>query len=456
MRHAAIWVMMVAAMTVEAATAPVGLAAVSVPSSIASDFSQNSQFRATSVPSLDDQSLDDQSLDLAEVPLLLPSRNRRDRNADEDDRPPAVQRPSEGETFQYRLIVVGSSDFLLRQVRQIIPDAFRTRIDGRQVIQAGLFVERQEAEDVREKLDGIDAETRLLDVEAIPVVGRSTPVRTTASSTSSNRTGFQYRLIVQGSSDALLQQVRRIIPDAFRTTIFGQRVIQAGLFVERQEAEVVEQALAQIRTEKRILGINDGIAQRSTAAQSLPRIQSGKIVVVIDPGHGGRDPGAVGIGGIHEADIVLDIATQVASLIENEGLQAVLTRSDDREVDLGPRVDLSDAVNADLFVSIHANAINMSRPDVNGIETYYYYSSAAASLAETIHNSLLNSTGMNDRGVRQARFYVLTETSMPAVLVEVGFVTGREDAARLSSAASRSQIAEAIANGILRYVQQRL
>lgn len=450
MRHAAIWVMMVAAMTVEAVTASVGQAAIPVPASTAPDIEQNSRFRAVSVLPSDEQPR------LAEVPLLLPARNRRDRSADEDNRPSAVQRPSEGETFQYRLIVVGSSDFLLRQVRQVVPDAFRTRVDGRQVIQAGLFVERQEAEDVREKLERIDAETRLLDIEETPVVGRSTLVRSTASSTNSNRTGFQYRLIVQGSSDSLLQQVRRIIPDAFRTTIFGQRVIQAGLFVERQEAEVVEQALAQIRTEKRILGINDGIAQRSTTSPSLPRIQNGKVVVVIDPGHGGRDPGAVGIGGIHEADIVLDIATQVASLIENEGLQAVLTRSDDREVDLGPRVDLSDAVNADLFVSIHANAISMSRPDVNGIETYYYYSSAAASLAETIHNSLLNFTSMNDRGVRQARFYVLTETSMPAVLVEVGFVTGREDAVRLSSAASRSQIAEAIANGILRYVQQRL
>jgi N-acetylmuramoyl-L-alanine amidase len=475
MRQAAIWIMMVAALTVEAVATPtVAASTVSSVSSIAPTVSspsptepnsyQNPRLLAVSVPLTAYQSFDSSNglSDLAEVPIRLPGRTRR--TTDSDSRPPAVQRPLEEETFQYRLIVVGSSDFLLRQVRQIVPDAFRTRVDGWQVIQAGLFVERAEAEAVRQKLDRLDAETRLLDVDPITTVGRSSPAQSTSRSTTrstsstptnSSRADFQYRLIVQGSSDSLLQQVRRIIPDAFRTTIFGQRVIQAGLFIERQEAEAIEQALDSIRTEKRILDINDGIAQRS-APQSLPRIQSGKVVVVVDPGHGGRDPGAVGIGGLHEADIVLDIATQVAALIESEGLQAVLTRSDDREVDLAPRVDVSDAVNADLFVSIHANAISMSRPDVNGIETYYYYSTAAARLAETIHNSLLNSTGMNDRGVRQARFYVLTETSMPAVLVEVGFVTGREDAVRLGSAAARSQIAAAIADGILRYVQQRL
>lgn len=458
MRHVAIWGMLVAALIAEAVTPPAAQAASQI----------QSLSLAASLPSALPQ------LNLAEASIRLPSRGRSREDASPrvpasrpSSRPSAGESPAEAQTFKYRLIVVGSSDFLLRQVRQVVPDAFRTRIDGRQVIQAGLFVEQQEAEEVRQQLDRVDAETRLLDVDQLATVGQASLARSTSSrslssrSTSStavnaSRTGFQYRLVVQGSSDSLLQQVRRIIPDAFRTTIHGSRVIQAGLFVDRQEAEAIAQTLDSIRTEKRILDINDGIAQRSSTAQSLPRIQNGKIVVVVDPGHGGRDPGAVGIGGIHEADIVLDIAKRVATLIEAEGLQAVLTRSDDREVDLAPRVDLSDAVNADVFVSIHANAISMSRPDVNGIETYYYYSSAAARLAETIHTSLLNATGMNDRGVRQARFYVLTETSMPAVLVEVGFVTGREDAVRLNNATSRNQIAEAIADGILRYVQQRL
>lgn len=183
-----------------------------------------------------------------------------------------------------------------------------------------------------------------------------------------------------------------------------------------------------------------------------PTLPKGRIVVVIDPGHGGRDVGAVGINGIKEAEIVLDISQQVAKILEQNGVQVVMTRTDDREIELEPRVQLAERVNASLFVSIHANAINMSRPDVNGIETYYY--SRGWRLAYTIHNSILQATGARDRGVRQARFYVLRETSMPAVLVETGFVTGAEDAPQLANPAYRKVMAEAIARGILQYIQQ--
>jgi N-acetylmuramoyl-L-alanine amidase len=185
----------------------------------------------------------------------------------------------------------------------------------------------------------------------------------------------------------------------------------------------------------------------------LPQLSNSRRVVVIDPGHGGRDPGAVGIGGIQEKDIVLDISFQVARLLEQQGVQAVMSRTDDSEIDLEPRVSLAQRLNATLFVSIHANAINMSRPDVNGIETYYFDN--GLDLARTIHGSILQGTGAEDRRVRQARFYVLRKTSMPSVLLEVGFVTGAEDAAKLSDPAYRSQMAASIARGILLYLQQR-
>ncbi|MCT7979312.1 N-acetylmuramoyl-L-alanine amidase [Laspinema olomoucense] len=189
----------------------------------------------------------------------------------------------------------------------------------------------------------------------------------------------------------------------------------------------------------------------SYPAPSPMRSRDGRRVVVIDPGHGGGDPGAVGIGGIQEKEIVMDISEQVARLLEQNGVQVVMTRQDDREIDLAPRVQLANRVNADIFVSIHANAIDMSRPDVNGIETYYYASGQA--LAQTIHNSLLQGTGARDRRVRQSRFYVLRHTSMPAVLLEVGFVTGAEDAPRLANAAYRTQLAQAIVQGVLQYLQ---
>lgn len=184
-------------------------------------------------------------------------------------------------------------------------------------------------------------------------------------------------------------------------------------------------------------------------------IKTSGIVVAIDPGHGGADVGAVGIRGLQEKVAVLSISTQVAEKLRQKGIKAVLTRSGDQEIDLAPRVATAEGVKADLFVSIHANSISMSRPDINGLETYYYASSAGYRLARAIHNRILSSTNMRDRGVRQARFYVIRRTSMPAVLVETGFVTGSEDAARLASAAQRTQLAEAIAQGILDYIQRR-
>ncbi len=185
---------------------------------------------------------------------------------------------------------------------------------------------------------------------------------------------------------------------------------------------------------------------------SAPMPSNGRVVVVVDPGHGGRDSGAIGIGGLREKDVVIDISLQVASILEQQGVQVVMTRTDDREIDLEPRVQLAERVNASLFVSIHANAISMSRPDVNGVETYYY--SSGLGLARAIHNSMLQYTGSRDRRVRQAGFYVIRRTSMPAVLVETGFVTGAEDAPRLADPAYRTQMAQAIAYGIMQYLQR--
>jgi N-acetylmuramoyl-L-alanine amidase len=184
----------------------------------------------------------------------------------------------------------------------------------------------------------------------------------------------------------------------------------------------------------------------------LPVIAAGQVVVMIDPGHGGADPGAVGIGGLQEKVINLAVARRVQQLLQQQGVAAPLTRTGDQEVDLDPRVVLADRADADLFVSIHSNAISLSRPEVNGVETYYYDSGYG--LATAIHNSILSKINMRDRGVRQAGFYVLRYASMPSVLVETGFVTGREDAARLSNPAFRDEMAEAIAAGILNYIQR--
>ncbi|MFB2837720.1 N-acetylmuramoyl-L-alanine amidase [Floridanema evergladense] len=185
--------------------------------------------------------------------------------------------------------------------------------------------------------------------------------------------------------------------------------------------------------------------------QQLPtRRPNARALVVIDPGHGGKDPGAIGIGGLKEIDVILPISLQVARLLEQQGVQVVLTRDADYFVELAGRTAIANRVKADIFVSIHANAIP-NRPDVNGLETYYFDS--GLTLARFIHSSIIQSLNIPDRGVRRARFYVLRNSAMPSVLVETGFVTGYEDSARLATPAYQNQMAEAIARGILQYLQ---
>ncbi len=183
------------------------------------------------------------------------------------------------------------------------------------------------------------------------------------------------------------------------------------------------------------------------------RVPNGRVSVIIDPGHGGKDPGAIGIGGLREKDVILPISIRVAQILQQNGVQAVLSRNSDYFVSLKGRVDMAERGNADLFVSIHANSVGLSRPDVSGLEVYYY--SSGYNLAQSVRRAILNSVNVRDRRVRKARFYVLRKTSMPAILVETGYVTGREDAAKLSSPQYREQMAQGIANGILSYIRRR-
>ncbi|MGB5969049.1 MAG: N-acetylmuramoyl-L-alanine amidase [Spirulinaceae cyanobacterium] len=184
----------------------------------------------------------------------------------------------------------------------------------------------------------------------------------------------------------------------------------------------------------------------------LPTVPQGTALVAVDPGHGGKDPGAIGISGLREKDVILPIAREIAQYLEQQGVRTLMTRSDDTFISLQGRTDLANRAGADLFVSVHANAISLDRPDINGLETYYY--SSGQQLAQTIHRSVLQNVDIADRGVRTARFYVLRNSAMPSVLVEVGFVTGGVDAANLSNPNFRSQMAQAIARGVLEYIQQ--
>jgi N-acetylmuramoyl-L-alanine amidase len=217
--------------------------------------------------------------------------------------------------------------------------------------------------------------------------------------------------------------------------------------------------------------------------------------VVVDAGHGGRDPGAAGHGGLREKEVTLRIARALRPHLEAAGFRVVLTRDGDATLGLEERTAIAEGAQGDLLLSIHANAA--PRRQLQGIETYYLdkgherhalrvaalengvaaadldplqrtladlrvstNSEQSARLAGAVHRELLAGLrtryrGVRDLGVKTGPFYVLFLSSMPAILVEAGFLTHAEEARRLRSGEYAERVAERIARGVARYRDER-
>jgi N-acetylmuramoyl-L-alanine amidase len=213
--------------------------------------------------------------------------------------------------------------------------------------------------------------------------------------------------------------------------------------------------------------------------------------VIIDPGHGGTDPGAIGVGGLREKDVTLRLSKMLATKLRAIGFRVVATRDRDRFVSLEERTAIAEASNGDVFVSLHANAA--SRRSVQGIETYYPdanherhslriamrengvsrdqldelqrtlaklriaeispYSQRLASLVQNQLARALPSTygKIQDLGAKKGPFYVLFLSNMPAILIEAGFVTNKSDAKRLRNSGYLESVATQISTGLERY-----
>jgi N-acetylmuramoyl-L-alanine amidase len=183
-------------------------------------------------------------------------------------------------------------------------------------------------------------------------------------------------------------------------------------------------------------------------------------VVVLDPGHGGRDPGAIGPTDLREKDVCLAIALEAARLLRAEGAEVILTRSSDRSVELDRRAEIANQAAADVFVSIHSNA-NVDRAK-HGISTYWWpYPDGASpgqvaarqSLAQALQAALVGELRRQDLGLYQARFVVLRATQMPSALVEVCFISNPEEERLLADRDFQDRAAAAIAGGIKAYFQ---
>lgn len=175
--------------------------------------------------------------------------------------------------------------------------------------------------------------------------------------------------------------------------------------------------------------------------------ENGKKYVVIDPGHGGSDVGATR-NGIYEKNITLDVSKKVVALLEKKGFVVKMTRTGDQTVSLQERVDISEEVNPDIFVSIHVNSSNSDSP--SGLETHYYKDNSLT-LAKNVHAALLNNVNSKDRGLFKSKFYVINHTTAPAILVEIGFISNPAERAQLVSESRKQATAKAIAEGIYDY-----
>ncbi len=196
-------------------------------------------------------------------------------------------------------------------------------------------------------------------------------------------------------------------------------------------------------------------------------------LVVIDPGHGGKDPGATGKNKVLEKEVVLDISSRVKKHLESKKIAVRLTRTGDTYPTLDQRNDYARKVGADLFISIHADGVES--PDAHGVETFittatgcdssnHYgqagdktaqrnnqFDPANAILGFSIQSNLVKMSKRSDRGLRRARFSVIKKASCPSALVECGFLTNPAEESLLNSVSYRENVARGISNGILGY-----
>ncbi len=235
-------------------------------------------------------------------------------------------------------------------------------------------------------------------------------------------------------------------------------------------------------------------APESSRSSSLPPGLRGVQTVVVDAGHGGQDPGAIGPGDLREKDVTLAVALDLEQRLLARGFRVVMTRRSDRTISLEERTALAEGAGGDVFVSVHVNAA--ARRSANGIETYYLDRSherhtlrvaarengvppsaldplqravaglrmsevgaSSASLARAVHGELIHGVrdafgSVSNLGVKQGPFHVLFLSGAPSILVEVGFLTHRAEARRLGSRWYRQVLAEYIARGLARYRSQ--
>lgn len=216
------------------------------------------------------------------------------------------------------------------------------------------------------------------------------------------------------------------------------------------------------RSEKKsarlVLDVSKGFAAQDDDRTIFNGNGGGQRIVVLDPGHGGSDWGAIGPTGVSEKSVSLAVSLKAQRLLTGAGYRVVMTRTTDVDVaapgvpdaaELQARVNKAPP-NADLFISVHCNAFSNS--NANGMETYHAPTAVQGSrLARLLNEELARLGGLNNRGVKAARFYVMTHSQCPASLIELGFITNPREEKLLASGDYQQKLAQAITNAVNRY-----
>jgi N-acetylmuramoyl-L-alanine amidase len=180
--------------------------------------------------------------------------------------------------------------------------------------------------------------------------------------------------------------------------------------------------------------------------------EEAKYIVVIDPGHGGEDPGATGVSGKYEKDFTLSLSKKVAQILEEEPeIEVHMTREDDTFISSkgSLRATFANDLNADLYISIHGNTF--TDPDLSGTQSYYFHD-YSRSFAEGMHQHVVNATGFTDQGIKEENYYVLRDTKMPSVLLEIGYLTNALEEQKMLRDDFQETIAASIYMGIKEYL----
>ncbi|MFG6118941.1 N-acetylmuramoyl-L-alanine amidase [Thalassobacillus sp. B23F22_16] len=186
----------------------------------------------------------------------------------------------------------------------------------------------------------------------------------------------------------------------------------------------------------------------STVSNSSSKGLKGKVIVV-DAGHGGRDPGAIGLSGSYEKTLTLSTALRLKEKLQAAGARVIMTRSNDSYVSLAHRVSISNSSAADAFISLHYNSFP-SYPGAKGIETFYNRSQDSG-LAKQVQEGLIQATGARDRGAKVSGFHVIRNNTNPSLLLELGYLSNTSEGSLVRTSSYQSKISTGIVNGLINY-----